>query len=132
MQADFGGFLAAAAFLDDEGPEFAQGADFGQMAIAAYAWRLPLNSRLPLTGLALILGGALGNLVDRVRLGYVVDFIDVYWKRHHWPAFNVADSCITIGVTLLVLDMLLDRGSSPAGQDAPGGGLAAAGAGRTD
>jgi signal peptidase II len=75
--------------------------------IAAYAWRLPAASRLPQTALALIMGGAVGNLVDRARLGHVVDFVDFYWKSHHWPAFNVADSAITVGVCLLILDMVL-------------------------
>jgi signal peptidase II len=75
--------------------------------IAAYAWRLPAASRLPQTALALIMGGALGNLTDRARLGHVVDFVDVYWNAHHWPAFNVADSAITVGVCLLILDMVL-------------------------
>ena len=75
-------------------------------AIAVYAWRLPITSRLPQTALALIMGGALGNLLDRMRLGYVIDYVDVYWGRHHWPAFNVADSAISIGVALLVLDIL--------------------------
>lgn len=76
-------------------------------AIALYAWKLPANSRLPRTGLALIMGGALGNLLDRARLGYVIDFVDAYWGPHHWPAFNAADSAISIGVCLLVLDILL-------------------------
>jgi signal peptidase II len=75
-------------------------------AIAVYAWKLPVGSRLPRTALALIMGGAVGNLFDRVRLGYVIDYVDVYWGRHHWPAFNVADSAISIGVALLVLDIL--------------------------
>jgi len=75
-------------------------------AIAAYAWRLPARSRLPQTALALIMGGALGNLFDRGRLGYVIDFVDAYWGVHHWPAFNVADSAISIGVVLLVIDIL--------------------------
>jgi signal peptidase II len=75
--------------------------------IAAYAWRLPAASRLPQTALALIMGGALGNLLDRARLGHVVDFVDVFWGSHHWPAFNVADSAITVGVCLLILDMVL-------------------------
>jgi signal peptidase II len=75
--------------------------------IAAYAWRLPAQSRLPQTALALIMGGALGNLLDRARLGHVVDFVDVFWNAHHWPAFNVADSAITVGVGLLILDMVL-------------------------
>ena len=75
-------------------------------AIAVYAWKLPAAQRLPQTALALIMGGAVGNLLDRVRLGYVIDYVDVYWGRHHWPAFNVADSAISIGVALLVLDIL--------------------------
>lgn len=75
-------------------------------AIAVYAWKLPIASRLPQTALALIMGGAVGNLLDRMRLGYVIDYVDVYWGRHHWPAFNVADSAISIGVALLVLDIL--------------------------
>ncbi len=52
--------------------------------------------------LALILGGALGNVIDRIRLGYVVDFVDVYYKTAHWPAFNVADSAITVGAGILI------------------------------
>jgi signal peptidase II len=76
------------------------------LAIALYAWRMPVHSRLPQTALALVMGGAIGNLLDRARLGYVIDYVDVYWGAHHWPAFNVADSAITIGVALLVLDIL--------------------------
>lgn len=57
-------------------------------------------------GVGLVLGGALGNLIDRVRLGYVVDFLDVYWRTHHWPAFNVADAAITVGAVLLALDLI--------------------------
>jgi len=76
------------------------------LAIAVYAWRLPATAQLPQLALALILGGALGNLIDRLRLGYVVDFVHVYWREHQWPDFNAADSAITIGVTLLVLDIL--------------------------
>ena len=56
--------------------------------------------------LTLILGGAIGNLVDRVLYGHVIDFIDVYYKTWHWPTFNVADSAISIGAALLVLDAL--------------------------
>lgn len=62
--------------------------------------------------LMLVLGGALGNLVDRVRLGYVVDFIDVYYRHWHWPAFNLADSAITLGAILLVLDVLKVGGNA--------------------
>jgi signal peptidase II len=56
--------------------------------------------------LSLVLGGAIGNLVDRLRLGEVIDFIDLHWDHLHWPAFNVADSAITIGVALLFIQML--------------------------
>jgi signal peptidase II len=66
---------------------------------------LLLNLGAIQTGLHLILGGAIGNLIDRFRLGYVVDFVDVFVKSHHWPAFNVADSAICIGIGLLFLDM---------------------------
>jgi signal peptidase II len=57
--------------------------------------------------LSLILGGAIGNLVDRLRVGMVIDFLDVHYYQYHWPAFNVADSCITIGVSLMMLDLVL-------------------------
>ena len=57
--------------------------------------------------LSLILGGALGNMIDRARLGEVIDFIDVHWYSNHWPAFNVADSAITVGVGLMIIDMFL-------------------------
>jgi signal peptidase II len=83
-------------------------------AIAVYAWKLPVTSRLPQAALALIMGGAVGNLLDRVRLGYVIDYVDVYWGRHHWPAFNVADSAISVGVALLVLDILRSPQPAPA------------------
>jgi signal peptidase II len=73
--------------------------------VVVYALRTALTDRLLQTGLHLILGGAIGNLVDRFRFGYVVDFLDVYWRDHHWPAFNVADSAICIGIGLLFLDM---------------------------
>jgi len=54
--------------------------------------------------LSLVLGGAVGNLIDRVLYGYVIDFIDVYYASWHWPTFNVADSAITAGAALLLLD----------------------------
>lgn len=60
-------------------------------------------------GLALILGGAIGNVVDRVQYGHVVDFLDVFVGAWHWPAFNVADSGITVGATLLILDAFLGK-----------------------
>jgi len=60
--------------------------------------------------------GALGNLLDRARLGYVIDFVDAYWGVHHWPAFNVADSAISIGVVLLVIDILRQPQAGEAAQ----------------
>ena len=57
-------------------------------------------------GLSLVLGGALGNLLDRMRFGHVIDFIDVYYKAFHWPTFNIADSAITVGATLLIIHSL--------------------------
>ena len=84
-------------------------------AIAYYFLRLPAAARLPRLALALVLGGAIGNLIDRLRLGHVVDFIHVYWREHVWPDFNVADSAITVGVVLLIIDILLEgRAESPA------------------
>jgi len=74
-------------------------------AVLAYIAYLPCKGAAPV-GLGLILGGAIGNLIDRARLGYVVDFLDLYWRNHHWPTFNVADIGITIGVALLVIDMV--------------------------
>jgi signal peptidase II len=73
--------------------------------VVVYALRSAITDRLLQTGLHLILGGAIGNLLDRFRFGYVVDFLDVYVRNHHWPAFNVADSAICIGIGLLFLDM---------------------------
>ncbi len=82
------------------------------VAIAVYAWRLPPPKRLARLALALILGGAIGNLIDRARLGYVVDFVRMYFRQHDWPNYNVADSAITVGVALLLVDMI--RESRPA------------------
>lgn len=68
------------------------------------------RSRLYSVAFALIAGGAIGNLIDRIRLGYVVDFLDVYVGQYHWPAFNIADSAITVGVTLFIVhNLLFDR-----------------------
>lgn len=73
--------------------------------VVVYALRSAVTDRVLQTGLHLILGGAIGNLLDRFRFGYVVDFLDVYVGTKHWPAFNVADSAICIGIALLFLDM---------------------------
>lgn len=77
--------------------------------VVVYALKTAVTDRLLQVALHLILGGAIGNLIDRFRLGYVVDFLDLYvnvgGQTHHWPAFNVADSAICIGIGLLFLDM---------------------------
>lgn len=83
----------------------------GVMSLVLCVWmiRLPSTERLQLAGLSLILAGAVGNLIDRVLLGHVIDFIDVYYAHYHWPAFNLADSAICIGAFLLFLDMFFQR-----------------------
>ena len=74
------------------------------LGLLVYFYRLPSQLTPTLWGLCLIMGGALGNGLDRLWLGQVIDFIDVHWYAYHWPAFNVADSSICIGVGLLLLD----------------------------
>lgn len=76
------------------------------VAIAVYATQLGFQERIARVGLTLILGGALGNLVDRAVLGYVVDFVDVYWGTTHFWAFNLADAAITAGAILVILEMI--------------------------
>jgi signal peptidase II len=78
-------------------------------AVVYYTLRTPRHQKVSHAGLIFILGGALGNIADRARLGYVIDFIDVFYRDAHWPAFNVADSSICVGVGLLVLDSLRGR-----------------------
>jgi len=75
--------------------------------ILYYCASIPRSRRWLQFGLSLIMGGALGNIIDRLRLQHVVDFLDFQWHGHSWPAFNLADSCITIGMGLLILDFLL-------------------------
>jgi signal peptidase II len=74
--------------------------------VALYAAMLPATERLARFGLACILGGAAGNLIDRITRGHVVDFFDFYWRDWHFWAFNVADAAITVGVGLMILDLL--------------------------
>ena len=79
------------------------------VAIGVWLARLPPSAhKLTAAGLALVLGGALGNVIDRIRIGSVVDFIHFHWYQAYFPAFNVADSAITVGAGLLLLDALLD------------------------
>lgn len=87
---------------------------FSAVAIGLILWVWVRNRKAPrlfVSSLGLILGGAAGNLIDRVRLGEVVDFLDVYWGSHHWPAFNLADSAITVGVGLLIIHLLSRKAS---------------------
>lgn len=110
------------------------GAAFGIFAGSAAAFRLPflivfslvaigfvivMLRRLPeqetglITALAFILGGAIGNLIDRLAYGEVIDFLDFYWSGYHWPAFNVADSFITMGVAITVFYLIKAKGHDP-------------------
>jgi signal peptidase II len=81
----------------------------GAVAFIVQMYRtLEANQRMMRVALPLVLGGALGNLVDRVRLGYVVDFIDAHWRdRYHWPTFNVADVAITVGILLMLVEYVV-------------------------
>lgn len=102
------GFLsgASAAF---RGPFFITISVLAVLFILYYRSRHREIGVLPSVALALILGGALGNLIDRLRLGMVVDFLDFYYRSYHWPAFNLADSAITVGVALMIFEIVMDR-----------------------
>jgi signal peptidase II len=76
------------------------------VSVGLYAASLARHQVVARIGLALIIGGAAGNLIDRAIAGSVVDFVDVYWRTHHFWAFNVADSAISVGVSVMILDML--------------------------
>lgn len=82
------------------------------VVVIAYSFRSPARNRLLQAALGFILGGALGNLYDRLVYGYVVDFLEFYAGSYHWPSFNVADSAITTGVALLALEII--RNDAPA------------------
>ncbi len=87
--------------------------------IAAFLRRWGRESRLLQVALSLVAGGAVGNLIDRLRFGSVVDFIDWHWRSHHWYTFNVADSAITCGALLLLLQSLLPQRPEQGGEAAP-------------
>ena len=74
--------------------------------VAWYAATVPLSDRLARIGIAGVLGGAIGNLIDRAASGYVLDFVDAYWNNWHFWAFNVADAAISVGVVFMILDIL--------------------------
>lgn len=99
---------AAFSFLSDAGGWqryfFTSLAAVVSVIFALWLLRLPKNTVVLAAALSLILGGAIGNLIDRVTLGYVVDFIHVYYNDSHFPAFNIADSAITLGVILMLYD----------------------------
>ncbi len=125
------------------------GAAFGILATADPAFRVPFFVIVPLvallaigyifrkipesdiklsTALSLVIGGAIGNLIDRVRLGFVIDFLDFHWKfQYHFPAFNVADSAICVGVGLLMLDLLVAPDKNDKGEVNHGAGGSRAG-----
>jgi signal peptidase II len=103
---------AAFSFLSDASwrlPFFMLATVIAVIAIMVAFVKLRADQRFAAISLTLILSGAVGNLIDRVRLGEVIDFLDVYWKNHHWPAFNIADSAICVGVAMLALDMFLEE-----------------------
>ena len=100
------GFLAESSFRL---PFFILISIIAVVVIIGIFRKLRPDQKLTAVSLSLIFAGALGNLIDRVRLGEVIDFIYVHWYEHYWPAFNVADSAICVGVFLLALDMLRDE-----------------------
>ena len=107
---------AAFSFLNDAGGWqrwFFVGLSLvASILIVIWLSKLPKSEKLQSLGLAMVLGGAIGNLVDRLRFGYVIDFLDVYYQTWHWPVFNVADSAITVGVFMLLLDSFKNKEGS--------------------
>jgi signal peptidase II len=101
---------AAFSFLSDAGGWqrwfFAIVSLIVSVVLIVWLSRLPARQYLLATALSLVLGGAIGNLWDRVFLGYVIDFVDIFYQKYHWPAFNVADTAITVGAILLILESL--------------------------
>ncbi|MGD9162552.1 MAG: signal peptidase II, partial [Desulfobacteraceae bacterium] len=102
--------MAFGLFNDpDPGPAFfilTCASVFAVILIIFWFSRLKEHEKPLIPGLALILGGALGNLIDRLRIGEVIDFLDIQIGSYHWPAFNIADSCISIGTTWVVVCLL--------------------------
>jgi signal peptidase II len=86
--------------------------------VGYFWWRLPKTNWPAALGYSLIMAGAVGNLIDRVRLGEVVDFLDFYWGRYHWPAFNVADSLVCLGAAVLVWVILTEENTGNASDPA--------------
>jgi signal peptidase II len=79
------------------------------VGIILYLKKLKPEEKLLAVSLSLILGGAIGNIIDRVIYGYVIDFLDVYYQVYHWPIFNIADSAITVGVVLMLIESFMEK-----------------------
>jgi len=105
---------AAFGFMADQSETF-RAIFFGIVSILALSLLIaffrqtPANDTFSLIALSLLFGGAIGNMIDRVRLGEVVDFLDFYVGQSHWPAFNVADSAITIGVSIMMVHLFFEK-----------------------
>jgi signal peptidase II len=114
----------AFSFFDNHGDTGRWGLSVVAMVAAVlvlyYFWRVPRSDDRVLGGLALLLAGILGNVTDRMRLGFVVDFIDVQFGSWHYPTFNVADAAICIGAGLLILDIIFSRKKKPETAEAEG------------
>ena len=110
----------AFSFLDNHGDAGRWGlsavAGVAAILVLYYFWRVPRSHDRLLGALALLLAGILGNVTDRLRLGFVVDFIDVQFANWHYPTFNVADMAICIGAGLLILDMFFSRKDEKTGE----------------
>ena len=108
----------AFGLLADQGSAF-RFIFFGLTSIVALGllgvllYKAPQDEWLAPLAISLVLGGALGNLMDRIRFGAVVDFLDFFLKDFHWPAFNVADSAITVGITILLIHFLIEKKRGP-------------------
>lgn len=104
---------AAFSFLSDAGGWqrwfFAALAAAISVGLVIYIKRLKPNETLLAVALSLILGGALGNLIDRIIYGYVIDFLDIYYQAYHWPVFNIADSAITVGVAFMLYESFVSK-----------------------
>jgi len=104
---------AAFSFLSDAGGWqrwfFAVLAIVVSIGIVVYLKKLKSEEKLLAVSLSLILGGAIGNIIDRVLYGYVIDFLDVYYQAYHWPIFNIADSAITVGVGLMLIESFMEK-----------------------
>jgi signal peptidase II len=102
---------AAFSFLSDQGGWqrwfFTVLAIVVTMVLTVWLWRLKAQEKWVAVSLSLIIGGALGNVIDRILFGHVIDFLHFHYQQHYWPAFNIADSAITLGVGIMLYDALV-------------------------